>query len=107
MVHFGPKVYVDNNIFGVYPDYCYHTEYGGEAVDVDVVAGGVNGGVKAELPQKPRQYLEELEIGFDHGIVVPADHVDAFRIAASRLKMRGMKFKSRMNESGINMWRVS
>lgn len=61
---------------------------------------------KSVLPRKPREYLEDLEIGFDNGITVPADHVDAFRIAASRLKMRGMKFRSKMTEDGINMWRV-
>lgn len=58
------------------------------------------------LPRKPREYLEEMEIGYDLGIKVPPEYVNRFKTAASSMKMYGKKFKTKVVEGGLNVWRV-
>lgn len=56
--------------------------------------------------KKPQEYLEEMEIGFDHGIRVAPEQVYAFRQAATRMKMLGKLFKTELVDGGMNVWRV-
>ncbi len=56
--------------------------------------------------KKPRDYLDELEVGFDNGIKVSPDQVNAFRQAATLMKMHGKRFKTKLVEGGMNVWRV-
>lgn len=51
----------------------------------------------------PKDTLEAMEVGA--GINVPYELAAAYRTAASRLKMKGMRFKTMMVEGGIEVWR--
>lgn len=49
----------------------------------------------ATTEKKPRDYLMEMKVGPDGAILVSPDVANAFRIAASNLKMQGLRFKTR------------
>lgn len=49
---------------------------------------------------KPKDTLMEMPVGPDGAIQVTPDVADSFRTAASRLKMNGLKFKTRMISPG-------
>lgn len=51
----------------------------------------------------PKDTLEAM--GIDDGVFVPYELAAAYRTAASRLRMKGMKFKTVMVDGGINVWR--
>lgn len=60
----------------------------------------------AEAEKKPREYLDEMEIGYANGIFVPPERADTFRNTASKMKMHGKRFSTEMVEGGMNIWRV-
>lgn len=49
---------------------------------------------------KPKEYLMGMEIGPDAAIQVAPDVADTYKTTASRLKMYGMKFKTKMIAPG-------
>lgn len=52
------------------------------------------------LDMKPKEHLMAMGIGPDDAVQVSPEAADSFRTAASRLKMYGMKFKTRMVSPG-------
>jgi hypothetical protein len=48
----------------------------------------------------PKEYLMSMQIGPDGAVQVAPHVADSFRTAASRLKMHGLKFKTRMVAPG-------
>jgi hypothetical protein len=60
----------------------------------------------AEAERKPREYLDEMDIGFENGICVSPAKADTFRNTASKMKMYGKVFSTEMVEGGMNIWRV-
>lgn len=56
--------------------------------------------------KKPREYLDDLEVGYENGIRVAPEQVNAFRQAATLMKMQGKKFRTKLVEGGMDVWRV-
>ena len=48
--------------------------------------------------------LEMLAVG--EGVRVSFDLCNSYRNAASRMKMKGMKFRTKMVEGGLEVWRM-
>jgi hypothetical protein len=61
-----------------------------------------DGGADATLT--PVQRLEMLAVG--EGLMVSFELSNVYRTTASRMKMKGMKFRTKMVNGGLEVWRV-
>lgn len=52
----------------------------------------------------PVQRLEMLAVG--EGLMVSFELSNVYRTTASRMKMKGMKFRTKMVEGGLEVWRM-